>query len=93
LPDVPTLAEAGLPDQEADTMQGILVPAGTPKAIIDLLHSEIVKVMVLPDVKERMAVLGFEPVANTPGRVRGPHQGGSPEVGKGIRDANIKAEP
>jgi tripartite-type tricarboxylate transporter receptor subunit TctC len=42
LPDVPTLAEAGLPDQEADTMQGILVPAGTPNVIIDLLHSEIV---------------------------------------------------
>src|SRR4029453_13489309 len=66
LPDVPTLAEAGLADQEADTMQGILVPAGTPKPGIDLLPREIVKVMGLPEIRERMAELGFEAVANTP---------------------------
>jgi tripartite-type tricarboxylate transporter receptor subunit TctC len=93
LPDVPTLAEAGLPDQEADTMQGILVPAGTPKAIIDLLHSEIVKVMALPDVKERMAVLGFEPVANMPEEFAARIKAEIPKWGKVIRDANIKAEP
>jgi tripartite-type tricarboxylate transporter receptor subunit TctC len=93
LPEVPTLAEAGLPDQEADTMQGILVPAGTPKAIIDLLHGEIVKVMALPDVKERMAVLGFEPVANTPEEFAVRIKAEIPKWGKVIRDANIKAEP
>jgi tripartite-type tricarboxylate transporter receptor subunit TctC len=93
LPDVPTLAEAGLPDQEADTMQGILVPAGTPKAIIDLLHSEIVKVMALPDVKERLAVLGFEPVANMPEEFAARIKAEIPKWGKVIRDANIKAEP
>jgi tripartite-type tricarboxylate transporter receptor subunit TctC len=93
LPEVPTLAEAGLPDQEADTMQGILVPAGTPKAIIDLLHGEIVKVMALPDVKERMAVLGFEPVANTPEEFAARIKAEIPKWGKVIRDANIKAEP
>jgi tripartite-type tricarboxylate transporter receptor subunit TctC len=93
LPDVPTLAEAGLPDQEADTMQGILVPAGTPKAIIDLLHSEIVKVMALPDVKERMAVLGFELVANMPEEFAARIKAEIPKWGKVIRDANIKAEP
>jgi tripartite-type tricarboxylate transporter receptor subunit TctC len=93
LPDVPTLAEAGLPDQEADTMQGILVPAGTPKAIIDLLHSQIVNVMALPDVKERMAVLGFEPVANKPEEFAARIETEIPKWGKVIRDANIKAEP
>jgi tripartite-type tricarboxylate transporter receptor subunit TctC len=93
LPDVPTLAEAGLPDQEADTMQGILVPAGTPKAIIDLLHSEIVKVIALPDVKEQMAVLGFEPVANTPEEFAARIKAEIPRWGKVIHDANIKAEP
>jgi tripartite-type tricarboxylate transporter receptor subunit TctC len=82
LPDVPTLAEAGLPDQEADTMQGILVPAGTPKAVIDLLHSEIVEVMALPDVKERMAVLGFESVANTPEEFAARIKFEIPEVGE-----------
>jgi tripartite-type tricarboxylate transporter receptor subunit TctC len=93
LPEVPTLAEAGLPDQEADTMQGILVPAGTPKAVIDLLHREIVKAMALPDVKERMAVLGFEPVANTPEEFAARIKVEIPKWAKVIRDANIKAEP
>jgi tripartite-type tricarboxylate transporter receptor subunit TctC len=93
LPEVPTLAEAGLPDQEADTMQGILVPAGTPRPIIDLLHREIVKVMALPDVKERMAALGYEPVANTPEEFAARINAEIPKWGKVIRDANIRAEP
>ena len=93
LPEVPTLAEAGLPDQEADTMQGILVPAGTPKAIIELLHREIVKVMALPDVQERMAVLGFEPVASTPEEFAARIKVEIPKWAKVIRDANIKADP
>jgi tripartite-type tricarboxylate transporter receptor subunit TctC len=48
LPDVPTMAEAGVSGQESETMQGILVPAGTPKEIVDLLNREIVKAMALP---------------------------------------------
>jgi tripartite-type tricarboxylate transporter receptor subunit TctC len=65
LPDVPTMAEAGVPDQESETMQGVFVPAGTPKEIVDLLHNEIVKLMQLPDVKQKCADLGFDVVANT----------------------------
>jgi tripartite-type tricarboxylate transporter receptor subunit TctC len=93
LPDVPTLAEAGLADQEADTMQGVLVPAGTPKPIIELLQREIVKVMALPEIKERMAELGFEAVANTPDEFSGRIKAEIPKWAKVIRDANIKAEP
>jgi tripartite-type tricarboxylate transporter receptor subunit TctC len=93
LPDVPTLAEAGLADQEADTMQGILVPAGTPKPVIDLLHREIVKVMALPEIKERMAELGFEAVANTPDEFSARIKAEIPKWAKVIRDANIKADP
>jgi tripartite-type tricarboxylate transporter receptor subunit TctC len=93
LPEVPTLAEAGLPDQEADTMQGILVPAGTPRPIIDLLNREIVNVMALPDVKDRMAALGYEPVANTPEEFAARIKAEIPKWGKVIRDANIRAEP
>lgn len=66
LPDVPTMTEAGLPGQEADTLQGILVPAGTPKAIVDLLHRQTAEIVALPDVKEKFATLGFDAVANTP---------------------------
>jgi tripartite-type tricarboxylate transporter receptor subunit TctC len=66
LPDVPTMAEAGIPGQEAYTLTGILAPAGTPKAIIELLHREIVALVALPDVQTRLAELGFEVVANSP---------------------------
>jgi tripartite-type tricarboxylate transporter receptor subunit TctC len=66
LPTVPTMAEAGLPGQEADTLQGVLVPAGTPKEIIEKLHGEIVKIVAMPDVKKQLDQLGFDPVANTP---------------------------
>jgi tripartite-type tricarboxylate transporter receptor subunit TctC len=65
LPDVPTMAEAGVPDQESETFQGVLVPAGTPKEIVDLLHGEIVNLMQLPDVKQKCADLGFDVVADT----------------------------
>jgi tripartite-type tricarboxylate transporter receptor subunit TctC len=66
LPDMPTLKELGLPEQEADVFVGILVPAGVPRAIVDLLHREIAKALELPDVKERLARLGFEPVGLSP---------------------------
>lgn len=66
LPDVPTMAEAGFKGQESETMQGIFVPGGTPKDVVELLNREIVKVMNLPDVKEKCAQLGFDVVANTP---------------------------
>jgi tripartite-type tricarboxylate transporter receptor subunit TctC len=65
LPDVPTMAEAGIPDQESETMQGVFVPAGTPKDVVELLHTEIVKAMQSPDVKKKCADLGFDVVANS----------------------------
>lgn len=90
LPDVPTLSEGGLRDQEADTMQGILVPAGTPRPIVDLLYREIVKIMELPDVKERMAALGFEVVASTPDEFAARIRLEIPKWGKVISEANLK---
>jgi tripartite-type tricarboxylate transporter receptor subunit TctC len=66
LPDVPTLADAGIAGQESVTMQGILAPARTPKEIVDLLNREIAKVMALPDVQAKCAQLGFDVVADTP---------------------------
>ena len=66
LPDVPTMAEAGVTGQESETMQGIFLPAGTPKEIVDLLNREIAKAMAMPDVKEKCAQLGFDPVADKP---------------------------
>ena len=62
LPDVPTFEEAGIKDQEADTMQGVLVPAGTSKAIIELLQAEIARIVQLPDVNAKLLAIGLEPM-------------------------------
>ena len=66
LPDVPTMAEAGVPDQEAETINGLLVPAGTPGDIIAKINRDTVAILALPDVKERLDVLGFRTVVSTP---------------------------
>ena len=66
LPDVPTMTEAGYPDIEGDSWVGVLVPAQTPKDIVALLHREIVAIIALPDIKERLVTLGFDPVASSP---------------------------
>lgn len=66
LPDVPTLAESGYPDIEGDSFVGFVVPAGTPKDVIALLHREIVKSLSTPEMKERQAALGNDIVASTP---------------------------
>ena len=61
LPGVPTLDELGIKGQEAETMQGVLVPAGTPQPIVDLLQSEIARIVALPEVKDKLLVQGLEP--------------------------------
>jgi tripartite-type tricarboxylate transporter receptor subunit TctC len=66
LPDVPTVAEAGYPGYEANSWNGIVAPAGTPRAIIDKLNTTIVKVLQLPEVRNFMINDGAEPAYNTP---------------------------
>jgi tripartite-type tricarboxylate transporter receptor subunit TctC len=66
LPGLPTTGEAGAPGVEASSWNGVLVRAGTPKEIIGKLHGEIVQVMTLADVRERLSAAGVEPFANTP---------------------------
>jgi tripartite-type tricarboxylate transporter receptor subunit TctC len=65
MPEVPTIAES-VPGFDVATWYGVWAPAGTPKAIVDRLQSEIAKVLQEPDVKERYDKLGAEPVGNTP---------------------------
>lgn len=64
--DVPTMAEVGFKDQEADTLQGLLAPAGTPKVVISRLHGEVVKMIAKPDVKARVEGLGFDIIGSSP---------------------------
>jgi tripartite-type tricarboxylate transporter receptor subunit TctC len=59
LPNVPTIAESGFPDFEGDTQQFIVAPSGTPKAIIEVLNSEISKIVSAPDMKERLTSMGY----------------------------------
>ena len=89
LPEVPTMAEAGVTGQESETMQGIFLPAGAPKEIINLLNSEIAKAMALPDVKEKCAQLGFEVVANKPDEFAAYIKKEVDKWSKVIKDANI----
>jgi tripartite-type tricarboxylate transporter receptor subunit TctC len=92
LPDVPTMAEAGYPDIEGEGWFAAVVPARTPKEIITLLYREIVKIVALPDMKERMATLGFEPVGTTPEECATHFRTESAKWTKVIREAGIKAE-
>jgi tripartite-type tricarboxylate transporter receptor subunit TctC len=66
LPDLPTLAEQGIANHEVGYWTGVLAPASTPKAIVDLLGAQMARILSLPDVKERLATLGFGPLAGTP---------------------------
>lgn len=65
-PDIPTLSESGLEGFTADTWSSLLVPAGTPKAIINKLHDAVVEIIQTEDVETRLTDLGIEPVGSTP---------------------------
>src|SRR3954471_19588500 len=92
LPDVPTFAEQGVKGQEADTLTGIVVPAATPKEIIDLLYEEIAKAVAQPDVKDKLAALGFNPIANTPDEFGARIKAEIEKWGKVVRDAKLRIE-
>ena len=83
MPDVPTFAEQGVKDQDADTLTGIVAPAGTPKEIVDLLYREIAKIVARPDVKERLDVARLQAGRQYTGSVRRTYQAGDGQVGQG----------
>jgi len=66
LPDVPTVAEAGLPNFEVTTFYGMLAPAGTPRPIVSRLNGELVRIMHSPELKDRLAAMATEPATGTP---------------------------
>ena len=92
IPDVPTASEFGVTGIDSDTKQGFLAPMGTPKPIIDRLHREVIKVMQLPDVKERMVTLGFDIVADSQAEFAKTVNEEIAKWGKAIRAANIRVE-
>ena len=92
LPDVPTMVEAGYPEVEGENWFALLVPAGTPRDIVTLLNREVVRLVALPDVKERLAALGFEPLANTPEECAAQFRTELAKWSKVIRQANIRVQ-
>jgi tripartite-type tricarboxylate transporter receptor subunit TctC len=92
IPDVPTMQEAGYPDQEADTLTGVMAPAGTPKEIIDLLNREIAKAVAQPDVTAHLHKLGFVPVANKPEEFGARIKSEIAKWGKVVHDAHLRIE-
>ena len=65
-PELPTVAESGVPDYAASLWYGLLAPARTPRDIIMRLHDDVAKVLALPDVRERLAGQGVDPLVSTP---------------------------
>ena len=92
LPDVPTMAEAGIPNLVVRDWQGILGPRGMPKAIVDKLAREIERILKHPDNQDRLAAMGLEVIAGTPGEFRSAIAAEVQRWAKVVKDANIKGE-
>ncbi|HSF46862.1 MAG TPA: tripartite tricarboxylate transporter substrate binding protein [Burkholderiales bacterium] len=92
LPELPTVAEAGVPGYEATTWFGLLAPAGTPKPIIEKLHNEVVKILKTPDMKSRLDQLGAEPIGNTPEEFTAAMKQEMAKWAKVVADAGIRLE-
>jgi len=88
---IPTMSEAGVPGYELVSWQGVFAPAGTPKAIITRLNSELVKILAMPDIREKLDSLGVDPVGNSPEEFAAFQKAEIAKWAKVIKDANIKA--
>ncbi len=92
LPDVPTMTEAGYPEIEGESWFTIVAPAGTPREVIALLNREVAKGLAVPEVKQRLAVLGFEAIASSPDECAAQFRRDAVKWTKVIREAGIKGE-
>ncbi len=88
-PDVPTLQEAGIPNQESDLLIGLVAPAGTPASIVTTLHDQIGEIVRLPDVKSTLDTVSFHPVASSPSEYAAQIKDDIAVWGKVMKDANI----
>jgi tripartite-type tricarboxylate transporter receptor subunit TctC len=86
------MEEAGVPGQEQEAPQCVWAPAGTPREIVDLLYREIAKAVASPEIKDRMASLGFVPAAVPPEQLAGQIKADMPKWAKVVHDAGMKPE-
>lgn len=92
VPDIPTVAEAGVPGYDSGAWFGLLAPAGTPKDIVNRLAAETQRILKLPDVHERIATLGAEPVGSTPEQFAAHIKSEIAKWAKVIREANVELQ-
>ena len=92
LPDVPTIAESGLPDYKYDSWFGMMAPAGTPKTILNKVSQDIAKVLQMPDVSARLNAQGSLPTASTPEQFDAVIKSDTERYAKILKDAGISPQ-
>ncbi len=92
VPDLPTVAEAGVPGYEANNWNGVVVPAGTPRAVIARLQREIRAIVNAPDVREKLLATAFEPIADTPAEFARYLALERVKWGRVVKDAGVRPE-
>jgi tripartite-type tricarboxylate transporter receptor subunit TctC len=91
-PDFPTLSESGFPGFDTSLWFGLVAPAATPKDVVAKIHDDVIQVLKLPDVKERIASQGAEIVADTPAEFAAFISAESAKYAKIIKQAGVKLE-
>jgi tripartite-type tricarboxylate transporter receptor subunit TctC len=91
-PDVPTVAEAGLPTFEVTTFYGVLAPAGTPKPVVSRLNADLVRIMHSPELKDRLAVMATDPATGTPEEFGDFLKRETAKWGEVVRKAGLKVD-
>jgi len=91
-PELPTMAEAGLPDFEVTSWYALVAPAGTPAAIVERLNAETVKTLASADVRDRLATLGVEPVGNSPSEFAAMQKTETARWTKLAKEANLRLD-
>jgi tripartite-type tricarboxylate transporter receptor subunit TctC len=92
LPEVPTIAESGLPGYELSPWFAVYMPAGTPRPIVDSMNAALREAMKLPEVKARFAAIGAEPIGSTPQQLEAHLAAEMAKWGKIIQDRGIRAD-
>jgi len=92
LPEVPTVAESGFAGFDASLWLAIMAPAGTPPAVIDRLHKEILAAIAAPDAADALNKAGAEPITSTPAELAGMVKDGVEKYAKVVKQAGVKAE-
>ena len=92
LPDLPTISESGLPGFDIGTWFGVFAPAGTPREIVTKLNTELIRILNTPNMKERLANLGAEPMGNTPEQFAAFIKSEIPKYAKVIKASGAKVD-